>query len=251
MIDLHCHLLPGIDDGPATLAQSLVLARIALANGITHAVVTPHVHPGRYNNDRHSIRQAVDHFRTALQVAGIPLRIGFAGEVRLCAEVIGMVEQERIPYYGECDGFRIMLLEFPHGHIPPGSDKLVKWLLDHGIRPLLAHPERNKDVMRNVDKIAPFVEMGCLLQLTAASVAGLFGAAANSAAHALLASGCVTVLASDAHNDEARPPRLDHGRDCAALLMGTAGASKLVLDNPRRLVMGQFPELQVTTHASA
>jgi len=118
MIDLHCHLLPGIDDGPDTLEQALELARIAVANGITHSVVTPHIHPGRYENDAASIQQNLADYRAALVAEGIPLKLGFAGEVRLGAEVLMMVQQGQIPFYGEYEGKQVFLLELPHSHVP-------------------------------------------------------------------------------------------------------------------------------------
>lgn len=243
MIDLHCHLLPGIDDGPATLDEALALARIAVANGITHAVVTPHVHPGRYENDAASIQRALADFRAAVAQAGIPLQLGFAGEVRLGAEVLQMVQEGQVPFYGEVEGKQVFLLELPHSHVPPGSDKLVRWLLDRGLLPMIAHPERNKDIMRRLDKISPFIEMGCLFQLTASSVAGLFGEQALATARALLERGCVTILASDAHNVQHRPPQLDHGRDAAAEIVGAELATAMVTTRPAELVRGQFSDL--------
>lgn len=243
MIDLHCHLLPGIDDGPQTLEQSLALARMATANGITHSVVTPHIHPGRYENSAASIHSDVQKFRDALEAAQIPLQLGFAGEVRLSIEILQMVEEQQIPFYGEVEGYKVFLLEFPHSHILPGSEKLVQWLLDRKIRPMIAHPERNKDIMRKFDKIQPFIEAGCLLQLTAGSVAGDFGEPAQQTARLLLETGKVTVLASDAHNEKFRPPRLDHGRKAAADIVGAALATMLVLDQPAKLVRSQFTDL--------
>jgi len=240
MIDLHCHLLPGIDDGPDTLEQALELARIAVANGITHSVVTPHIHPGRYENDAASIQQHLADYRAALVAEGIPLKLGFAGEVRLGAEVLMMVQQGQIPFYGEYEGKQVFLLELPHSHVPPGSDKLVKWLLDQNILPMIAHPERNKEIMRRLDKITPFVEMGCLFQVTASSVAGLFGEPALETARALLEKGCVTILASDAHNAQHRPPQLDHGRDAAAEIVGVEEAQRMVTERPWGLVKNQF-----------
>ena len=246
MIDLHCHLLPGIDDGPETLEQALELARIAVANGITHSVVTPHIHPGRWENDAASILQNLETFRAAIANAGIPLQLGFAGEVRLGVEVLEMVQEGRIPFYGKFEGKRVFLLELPHSHVPPGSDKLVRWLLDQGILPMIAHPERNKEIMRRPDKIQPFVELGCLFQLTASSVAGLFGEPAFETARILLERGCVTILASDAHNAEHRPPQLDHGRDTAAEIVGMEIAHAMVTTRPAELVKGQFPDLADT-----
>lgn len=240
MIDLHCHLLPGIDDGPGTLQEALTLARLAVANGITHAVVTPHVHPGRYENDAASIARAVTDFRRALQEAAIPLKLGYAGEVRFSAEILMLVEQNLLPFYGELGGYKVFLLEFPHSHIPPGADKLLKWLLDRKIRPMIAHPERNKDIMRKPDKLLPFLDAGCLLQLTAGSIAGDFGEAAQQTARILLETGKVSILASDAHNETHRPPRLDHGQAAAAAIVGEKIARAMVTTLPASLVAAQF-----------
>lgn len=244
MIDLHCHMLPGVDDGPGTLAEALALARLAVQHGITHTVVTPHVHPGRYENDAASIARALADFRQALQQAGIPLQLGYAGEVRFSVEILALVQQDLLPFYGELDGDRVFLLELPHSHVPPGAEQLLRWLRERRIRPLLAHPERNKDIMRKPDKLRPFLEAGCLLQLTAGSVAGEFGPAAQDTARLLLERGHVTVLASDAHNETHRPPRLDHGRDAAAAIVGAAAAQAMVSSTPARIVAAQFPELR-------
>lgn len=240
MIDIHCHLLPGIDDGPNTLDKALELARIAVDNGITHSVLTPHIHPGRWENSRAIIAEACDFFQTALDVNDIPLKLGFAAEVRLSHEVLELVEGEQIPFYGQVDGYNILLLELPHSHVPPGSDNLVEWLMNRNIRPMIAHPERNKGIMRDIDKIKPFIDLGCLFQVTAGSVAGQFGDNAQDIARQLLQMGCVTLLASDAHNAGARPPRLDHGRDAAAELVGEAEAQAMVTERPWSLVADQF-----------
>jgi len=240
MIDLHCHLLPGIDDGPDTLEDALALARLAVANGITHATVTPHVHPGRYENTAVSIAGVFREYVAALKAECIALELGMAGEVRISPEILPMVEQGLIPFLGEWQGKKVLLLELPHSHVPPGSDKLVQWLLDRHIQPMIAHPERNKDVMRNLDKITPFVELGCLFQLTAMSVAGRFGEAAEGRARDLLEMGVVTIIASDAHNTNHRPPDLEPGRAAAAAIVGEEESWQLVRDRPRLIAHRLF-----------
>ncbi|MCH7502498.1 MAG: hypothetical protein IIA10_03995 [Proteobacteria bacterium] len=117
MIDLHCHLLPGIDDGARTLVEALDMARIAVDNGIDHAVMTPHLHPGRYENTRSSTEKPLREFRAALRKEQIALEISVAAEVRLAIEILPLLEQDEVPFLGEMDGYRIMLLEFPHGHM--------------------------------------------------------------------------------------------------------------------------------------
>ena len=236
MIDLHCHYLPGIDDGAQTLEESLELARAAVAAGITTAVMTPHVHPGRYENNGSSISRLCAAFQRVLAHKEIPLEIRAGGEVRISAEIIQMVEDDEIPFLGVHAGYRIMLLEFPHSHLLLGAEKLVAWLLARRIRPLIAHPERNKDVMRSVDKITPFVEAGCLLQITGGSLIGQFGKPAQECAQTLIERGWASVVATDAHNLKHRPPTLDLARKALADMGGETLAQQLTLETPAKLI---------------
>lgn len=236
MIDLHCHILPGIDDGPPDYAQALELARLAVFNGIHHAIATPHIHPGTWDNERSGIKHVWRSFQMELERNEIPLTIGMAAEVRVCGELMALLAANRIPFLGTYRGMRVILLEFPHEHIPVGSDALVKWLLKRNILPMIAHPERNKAVIRDLMKIVPFVEMGCLLQVTAGSLAGQFGEFAELRARQMLENGWITVLASDAHNVRHRPPNLADGRDAAAELAGAEMACRLVYDMPAEIL---------------
>ncbi len=232
MIDLHSHLLPGIDDGAPDLATALALAKIAVDDGITHMVCTPHIHPGRYDNTPESIAKALKELQQGLIEQQINLVINAAAEVRFGMELMVAVKQDSIPFLGEWQGQPVLLLEFPHGEMPFGAERLTAWLIEQGIKPLIAHPERNKGLLRSPAKLKPFLEQGCLLQVTAGAVAGRFGAAAQALSQQLLKEEVVTILASDAHNIEHRPPVLSQGRDAAAALIGQAAAQRLVVDNP-------------------
>jgi protein-tyrosine phosphatase len=236
MIDLHCHLLPGIDDGARNLDEALEMARLAVAEGITHAVLTPHVLPGIFDNDLGSIEPEVTAYREALAQAGIPLEVLVGGEVRIGPEVLGLVAEDRIPYLGTWDGERVMLLELPHSHIPPGSDKLVAWLRQQKIRPLLAHPERNPDIARDPYKLRAYVDLGCLVQVTAGSLAGDFGDEFRAAAVTLLEQGWTTVLASDAHRADKRKPSIEAGRRIAADIVGEEASWRMVRENPAKIL---------------
>jgi protein-tyrosine phosphatase len=218
------------------------MARAAVANGIGCAILTPHIHPGRYENTRSIIENHWRAFERELRIADIPLRTGIAAEVRLSPEILDLIEKDEIPFLGEVSGYRIMLLEFPHSHIPPGADKLVDKLLQMKIRPMIAHPERNKEVIRNIEKIDPFVEMGCLMQLTASSVAGRFGPGARIRARQLLGYEACVVLATDSHNMNARVPDLYEGYEAAAEVLGAEAAARLVEDNPFRIVQSQLAD---------
>ena len=240
MIDLHNHLLPGIDDGAPDLSAALALARVAVQDGITHLVCTPHIHPGRYDNTPASIQAAQQLFVAALKEAGIALQVATAAEVRFGMELMVGIGQGNIPFLGEWQGKRVLLLEFPHSEIPYGAERLTSWLLQRNIVPMIAHPERNKGVMRSPGKLKPFIEQGCLLQVTAASVAGHFGPAAAGIAHELLEQDLVTILASDAHNLQHRPPNLSEGLQHAARLIGDSKAEALVRHTPWAIAQCHF-----------
>ena len=240
MIDLHCHLLHGVDDGPNTLGESLELCQIAVADGITHAIATPHIHPGRWENTRASVREVCIDLQHALDNHDIPLQLSFAAEVRLTDRIPDQIARDEIPFYGEVDGYKIMLLEFPHGHVVPGSQKLVAWLLAQGIRPMIAHPERNRQIMKDASMLQPFIDSGCWLQVTAGSVTGHFGERSHSVAHQLLESDQVKVLASDGHNARARPPVLSQAFNEIVQKYGKERAQRLLLDTPGAIVAGQF-----------
>jgi len=240
MIDLHCHFFPGIDDGPKELSDSIALAKLAVENGITHSVVTPHITPGRYDNDLFTISTAYHAFKQVLVENEIDLNIGMAAEVRLGPEIFILFEEQRLPYLGEFEGKKVLLLEFPHDHIPHGSDKMVKWLFDHNIIPMIAHPERNRDILVKISKLKPFVEAGCLLQLTASSLVGNFGPETEKCARTMLKKGWVTILASDAHNLHKRLPEIEPGRAVVEEMLGKEKSWKMVNDIPWEIASNHF-----------
>jgi protein-tyrosine phosphatase len=239
MIDLHCHLLPGVDDGAENETEALALARAAVADGISHAVLTPHFLPERWDNTLADVRQRLVALRALLGRHEAALRLAVAGEVRAGPEVMVLAERGELPLLGRLDDWDVMLLEFPPSHVPLGSDKLVAWLVKRGIRPMLAHPERNKDVLRRVEAIAPLAAEGALLQLTADAVAGRFGPYAQARSQELLERGWVTILASDAHLEH-RPPALERGRRAAAAIVGEVESWRLVRERPRSIASVHF-----------
>lgn len=208
MIDIHCHLLPGIDDGPPTLEAALALANLLVRDGIQHVVCTPHVFPGRFENRRSSIDDDFEHFHQVLRASKIPLTISWAGEVRLCSEILDLVAKKEIPFMGDVNGFKTMLLEMPDGQVPLGALQFAQRLLSMGIRPVIVHPERNRGIMERPEKLRDFVEDGCFVQVTAGSLVGQFGEKAQRVAHRLVDLSWVHAVASDAHNLAGRRPRM-------------------------------------------
>ncbi len=240
MIDLHSHLIPGIDDGARTLDDALALLKMAQADGITHTVLTPHIHPGRWENDKAIIKQNLHSLSSAAQAEGLTIKLGMAGEVRISAEILTMVATDQIPFLGQWQGANVMLLEMPHSHIMPGSDKLIQWLQKRNIIPMIAHPERNKDIMRDIKKIQPLVKQGCLFQVTAGSVVGKFGEVSQQIAWQLLEQGLVTVIATDAHNVKHRMPVLSEAKAAISNKLGENKAAQLFFENPWAIAASQF-----------
>lgn len=239
MIDLHCHYLPGIDDGAPDLKTALALLRASVADGIQEIVITPHVYPGRWSNTLASMKKGFDELCEVAADQQIPVRLHLGGEVHLLPDSLLLADQGNAPFLGMWEGNFVMLLEFPDGQIPVGALNAVHYLQHRGITPMIAHPERNKDVMRDHLRMRPFVDAGCLLQLTAASVIGLFGSRAGDAAHRLLDRGWVTAVATDAHNLQHRPPVLTQARADLTRIFGADVAERLTRSNPARIVAGR------------
>lgn len=242
MIDLHCHYLPCVDDGAQTVAEALQLARAAVANGIRHAALTPHIHPGRYENKRSTLEPRVQAFRRALELHAIPLEVHLAGEVRFGMDSFELAATDELPYLGGWDAGKVILFEFTPGQLPVGAVNAATMLRAAGIVPMIAHPERNKEVMRDWRRFAALVKEGCLVQITAGSILGHFGSTAKRVADEMLNAGWVTVVATDAHNVEHRPPVLAEARAALTERFGGETATQLVERNPAR-ILGLADEL--------
>lgn len=233
MIDLHCHILPGIDDGASDLTESLALLQLAVTDGITRMVATPHINPGYFDNTKTTIQQALTQLRQALAQQHIAIQVAAAAEIRVTADLMPAFEQGQLPILGHWQQQQVLLLEFPHSHIPAGSDKLVKWLQQRGVMPMIAHPERNRDVQNDPKILAPFIRAGCLFQLTASSLLGDLGDRHQECARLLLQQRLFTVMATDSHNLLRRPPKLAAARAEAGRLTDEHYATELVQTNPQ------------------
>ena len=205
MIDLHSHILPGIDDGARSLDIALGMANQAVECGITHVVCTPHIHKGYFDNSLSSIRLSFKQFEQEVLKANIPLTLSFAAEVRVNEQIPIWARQGELPFLGTYNNKNVLLLEMPHSHVPQGIDVLVKWLLQHGIQPLIAHPERNRELLSEPHKFKWLQKTGCLFQLTAGALTGRFGDKVEKFAHFLMQEKAFDVVASDSHDLIRRP----------------------------------------------
>ena len=236
MIDLHCHLLPGIDDGACDLEMSLAMAKQALDDGTEFMVATPHIHPGIYDNNIQGITKVAAAFLPVFKRAEIGMQLQIGAEVHLCPEIMQWAENKQLPFIGNYQGKKVLLLEFPHGHIPLGSEKLVKWLLTNNILPMIAHPERNRDIWRDPRKLQPFIKLGCLMQITAGSLSGHFREESRLTAISLIAEGYAHVIASDGHNIDRRPATLSLGVAIVKELSGNNRARMMSYHTPNEII---------------
>ncbi|PEL13556.1 tyrosine-protein phosphatase [Bacillus sp. AFS017336] len=202
MIDLHCHILPGLDDGPITMEDSINMARAAVDNGIHTIVASPHHQNGRYNTDRKKILEKVEELNNVLEQRAIPLTILPGQEVRLYGELIQDFELGQIVSIN--DGRRYLLCELPSSHIPHFTNRLFYEIQANQITPIIVHPERNKVLINEPDILFEFVQKGILTQITASSLTGNFGKKIQKFAFKCIEANWVQVIASDAHNTKNR-----------------------------------------------
>ena len=238
MIDLHCHMLPGIDDGAPDLATALEMARVAVADGITMVACTPHIHPGRYENTAESIAAACKDFREELAQAGVDLEITYGADTQIVPELLEDLQSGRIP---TLHGSRYFLFEPSHHIYQEGMLALLAQVLGAGYVPIITHPERLNYIERHYEQFLQAVEMGAWLQLTAGSVSGRFGERIQNVAHRFLRDGVTHLLATDAHNLKNRAPLLGEGRDAAAKLVGEEEAQRLVSARPAAVIANAVP----------
>jgi protein-tyrosine phosphatase len=220
MIDLHSHILPGVDDGAQTLAEAITMLKIAIDGGVTTQYLTPHIQYGRFNNTKADLEDRFTQFQEQVNVANINVDLKLGAEVRIGPEVMRLVTEDAIPWIGVYKGKRTFLLEFSRQEVPHGSDNLVKWLLAKNCLPIIVHPERNRTFLNQRHKLQTFIDLGCPLQLTASSLTGKFGAEVQKMSETLLEQGKVSAIASDCHNLKGRMPDLRIGLDIAKNIIG-------------------------------
>jgi protein-tyrosine phosphatase len=236
MIDLHCHILHGMDDGPVSLHESVRMCRMAAADGTTTIVATPHVSPEFDPWDRETIRSRIAELKAALRSEGIPLTILPGADVAVFPGLPahpgrnGFLSINNTPY---------LLLEFPHTHVPPSWKEFLRSLIDAGTTPVITHPERNEWFIRHPEGVEEAVRMGALVQITAESLLGGFGGDARKCGIRLLRSDLAHVMASDGHSDRERPPVMSKGVKAAADLIGEERARELVTTVPAAIIEGR------------
>lgn len=239
MIDLHCHMLPGIDDGAPNLEVALAMARCAVADGIQVSACTPHIYPGLYENTKLAIEAAIIAFQSQLDAEGIPLKLTIGADTHLTPNLIADIRGGRIPTLA---GSRYFLLEPPHHVAPPRFEETVFQLMAAGYVPVITHPERLSWIETHYEIFGRLAHNGAWMQLTSGSLTGRFGRRPKYWGERMLDERIVDILATDAHHIDKRPPLLAEGRDAAAIRVGAEEAWHMVSTRPRGILADAPPQ---------
>ncbi|HLJ68301.1 MAG TPA: CpsB/CapC family capsule biosynthesis tyrosine phosphatase [Chloroflexota bacterium] len=235
MIDLHNHILPGADDGAADLAESLEIARVFVAEGVTRVVATPHLDP---ENDRglsgSQVRERTDALGQALAAAGIPLQVLPGQEIYLTPEILSLLRSGRAIPLADSDAV-LVELSLVSPERPAFLEDVLFGVQIAGYRPVLAHPERYAFVQRDPDSLEPLADRGIIMQLTAAPLAGQYGKRIQRTARRLLRRGVYSIASSDRHHPD-QPRSLAAAYGQIAALTDQETADLLTRDNPAALL---------------
>jgi protein-tyrosine phosphatase len=233
VIDIHCHILPDVDDGPRSWEAAVEMCRMAAADGITHIVATPHSND-RYTYDRLAHAATLDRLRNLTgKILELSLGCDFHLSYDNLQEVLATPERYTI------NGSRYLLVELSDYSIPTQIADCFLKLGDRGVTAVITHPERNTILRQNPQRVLEWVELGCAVQVTANALTGFWGPRVARTAAWLLEREAVHVLATDAHDAQSRVPILSAARDLVAQAFGPDVARALVEDNPRAILAGQ------------
>jgi protein-tyrosine phosphatase len=244
MVDLHCHILPGLDDGPDKIEESVEMAETAIADGITHVVATPHS-SNRFPFDFAQVRRLRDELQARI---GDRLKIATGCDFHLNPENLLSLRKQPKQYCINQHDY--LLVEFNEVSIPQAMDNTLHEMQLSGLRLIVTHPERNIILRTHPERLREWVKRGCFAQVTGAALTGSFGATAQKIGVQWISEGMVHFVASDAHNNRNRPLRLQPAYDVVANQFGEAKARALFLENPQAAFEGkelpQVPEVAET-----
>ncbi len=249
MIDIHSHILPGIDDGAADTEESLEMARAAVADGIHTIVATPHTLNGVYINTLQDVTDQVIALRQVFKKKQVPVDLRTGAEAHICVGMTDRIQSGEIAAINDYRSLnlkilkskiRYVLIEFPAQAIPAGYKNELFHLKASGITPVIAHPERNPVFQRKQEILYELVNMGCLLQLTAMSITGGLGGGIMSFSRQMLECRLAHVIATDSHSVESKSPVLSPAVEAAARIIGSMKeAEDMVTKTPEAILEGK------------
>jgi protein-tyrosine phosphatase len=273
MIDLHNHILSGLDDGAKSIEESIEMCWISYRDGVRSIVATPHTFNGEYQNDRSTILSKVHELNEAIKKLGMrnaecgvddvqseicnlksgiflhsalrtpnsELKILPGADVHFCEEILPQLDQGKVTTIS--DGGKFLIIEFPFHVFPYRAEELLFQLMARGITPIISHPERNLEIGQRPRRYYQMIRMGCLGQVTAMSLTGGFGPWIRRAAEKLLTHRLLHFIASDAHSIDERPPVLSAAVRVAEKILGGEEAWKMVNEYPQAVIEGRRPDV--------
>ncbi|ESU34275.1 hypothetical protein G3A_01925 [Bacillus sp. 17376] len=244
MIDIHSHILSGIDDGARTLEDSVALAKAAVQEGIDIIIATPHHKNGRYDNPKETVKDKTEILNLLLQEEGIPLEVLPGQEPAIHGEIIEGLDNGEIQ---TLNGTQYLFIELPSGHVPRYTEKLLFDIQLKGLIPIIVHPERNQEIVEKPDLLYQFIKKGALAQLTASSISGKFGKKVKSFSEQLIEANLIHFIASDAHNLTNRAFHMVSAFEHIEARYGM-GTVYLLKENAELLVEGQNVYREVPQH---
>jgi protein-tyrosine phosphatase len=237
MIDLHAHILPGLDDGASDISESLAMARVASDDGINTIVATPHVLQGVFDNSKEKILSAVATLNKTLQEQNIEIKILPGAEYYLEADLPHSLSKGELLTIN--DNGRYLLVELPSTSIPRYSAQVLYEIQLQGVTPIIAHPERNAGFTSSPAALKEMISRGIMAQVTSGSITGLFGRRVKQTALSFLKQGLVHLVSSDAHSSRGRAPLLSRASREIEKHLGRDNASKLISQNPHSIIKGE------------
>ncbi|MGB3646416.1 MAG: CpsB/CapC family capsule biosynthesis tyrosine phosphatase [Mesorhizobium sp.] len=238
MIDLHSHILSGLDDGAQDVTMSVEMARMSVADGVTDMACTPHIVPGKYPNSSATILPAMHALQALLEAQNIPLKLHVGADVHIAPDLVDRLANGSVP---TLNGSRYFLLEPPHEILPPKLEDFASRLLQAGYIPIITHPERLLWAGRHYDIIRRLADLGCPMQVTAGSVLGAFGGAAAELAQRMLKENLVSFFASDGHGTTWRKPLLSEAYAAVAEQLGSEQAEQMFVHRPAAILANGEP----------
>lgn len=234
MIDLHCHILPAVDDGARSLEEAVLMCRLAASDGCSAMIATPHQRrPEWWNGEREKLQGLADELARAV-APGFTVHLG--GEIHVDSELLSAVDRFEANGILPLAGSRYLLIEFPWSYGEDQALELVYELRVAGWRPIVAHPEFIPWLADDPGLLAQLIGQGATAQVTAMSVTGEFGKRPQRCTHALLEADLVHFVASDSHDTRNRPPGLSRAREVIAGRWGKERAERLTFEHPRAVV---------------
>ena len=242
MIDLHCHILPGIDDGPELLDESIEMCRIAVDDGISKVVCTPHHVVGKYNNNREKIIRCVEKLQASIDSEHIPLTLYPGCEIRLDINLVESIKAGELLTMN--DSGRYITLELPNEALPKNIEEIISALIFAGIIPIIAHPEKTMVTRNNPEIIYQLVQLGALTQLTASSLTGRLGSRIKKFSVFLVEHKLAHMLVTDAHSSKRRRPVLSDGLKRLKEIVGEKAAMEMVKTIPEKILNGEDMDVE-------